>query len=155
MQKRYREEFETPLAQVMTELETLPGDMTSPTLATFREIAAMPSFTLAPRRTLFIVSDLLEHSHEQDHYRQPSGKSALSPFPSPVGFHDALPGVESLCSCGPVRRRPSIRQRRTSSSGKPSCAQQEWPAITSRLYNRGEGNRGMELRLELEVYNRG
>lgn len=120
MQKRYREEFETPLAQVMTELETLPGDMTSPILATFREIAAMPSFTRAPRRTLFIVSDLLEHSHEQDHYRQPSGKSALSPFPSPVGFHDALPGVEVFVL---LRTGPKTAQYQT------KAHQQFWQTV--------------------------
>jgi hypothetical protein len=81
LQKRYREAFEEPLARALTRLGELPGAHTSPIMESLYEVATLREFAFVPgaRRTLLLVSDLLQHTPKYSQYSPAVSTGALPP----------------------------------------------------------------------------
>lgn len=97
LQKRYREAFEEPLALALKRLEELPRANTSPIMESLYEIATMREFAFArgARRTLLLVSDLLQHTSKYSQYHQAASTVALPPS-ALADVQGVLAGVDVL-----------------------------------------------------------
>jgi hypothetical protein len=70
-QRRYREQFERPLEEAIAAITTVGRAQTSPVLETFYRVSTLSAFApqATQRRTLLIISDLLERSRELNQYQ--------------------------------------------------------------------------------------
>jgi hypothetical protein len=105
LRKQYRKTFEQPLEKAIAEIAALKSTATSPILASLYQVAGLlqPEAYIPHRgvfrastirRTLLVVSDLIEYSDELNQYRNGYRWADVQQFPRVSAMQGKLSGVE-------------------------------------------------------------